>query len=177
MTNIYDAIKEKENQIAIFQAQISGLQAEIEALRVAARILEGGSVSTPDAARKIVARFPLESKVEVFFDPEDETVSTLDRSGSKVRWVLLAGAVLFCGAALATALTMLAPGGVFAFTLETHDGDGVVIGAGLRYAHGKRIVREKVAGAGLELAYLEEASPRTEDNEPVRGLVVVAAKT
>ena len=33
MTNIYDAIKEKENQIAIFQAQISGLQAEIEALR------------------------------------------------------------------------------------------------------------------------------------------------
>jgi len=45
MTNIYDAIKEKENQIAIFQAQISGLNAEIEALRVAARILEGGTVS------------------------------------------------------------------------------------------------------------------------------------
>lgn len=50
MTNIYDAIKEKENQIAIFQAQISGLQAEIEALRVAARILEGGAGSG-DAAR------------------------------------------------------------------------------------------------------------------------------
>ena len=59
MTNIYDAIKEKENQIAIFQAQISGLQAEIEALRVAARIMEGGSgletarpvaVQTPAAA-------------------------------------------------------------------------------------------------------------------------------
>lgn len=45
MTNIYDAIKEKENQIAIFQAQISGLQAEIEALRVAARILEGGGAA------------------------------------------------------------------------------------------------------------------------------------
>jgi hypothetical protein len=43
MTNIYDAIKEKENQIAIFQTQISGLQAEIEALRIAARILEGAS--------------------------------------------------------------------------------------------------------------------------------------
>jgi hypothetical protein len=51
MTNIYDAIKEKENQIAIFQAQISGLQAEIEALRVAARILEGGGGS--DAARPV----------------------------------------------------------------------------------------------------------------------------
>jgi hypothetical protein len=52
MTNIYDAIKEKENQIAIFQAQISGLQAEIEALRVAARILEGGTGSA-DAGRPV----------------------------------------------------------------------------------------------------------------------------
>jgi len=53
MTNIYDAIKEKENQIAIFQAQISGLQAEIEALRVAARILEGGSALPSEAARPV----------------------------------------------------------------------------------------------------------------------------
>jgi len=54
MTNIYDAIKEKENQIAIFQAQISGLQAEIEALRVAARILEGGG--QPEAARPVAVQ-------------------------------------------------------------------------------------------------------------------------
>jgi len=60
MTNIYDAIKEKENQIAIFQAQISGLQAEIEALRVAARILEGGggnvAASSPDTARPVAVQ-------------------------------------------------------------------------------------------------------------------------
>ena len=55
MNNIYDAIKEKENQIAIFQAQISGLQAEIEALRVAARILEGGSVPANTDANRPVA--------------------------------------------------------------------------------------------------------------------------
>jgi len=54
MTNIYEAIKEKENQIAIFQAQISGLQAEIEALRVAARILEGGNSS--EAARPVAVQ-------------------------------------------------------------------------------------------------------------------------
>jgi predicted TPR repeat methyltransferase len=71
---------------------------------------------------------------------------------------------------------VLAPGGVFAFTLETHDGDGVVIGAGLRYAHGKKIVRDRVVAAGLGLVHLEEASPRTEDNAPVRGLVVVSVK-
>ena len=52
MTNIYDAMKEKGNQIAIFQAQISGLQAELEALRVAARILEGGG-GTAEPARPV----------------------------------------------------------------------------------------------------------------------------
>ncbi|HEY2363381.1 MAG TPA: hypothetical protein VGK36_19830 [Candidatus Angelobacter sp.] len=57
MNNIYDAIKEKENQIAIFQAQISGLNAEIEALRVAARILEGGSgAGVPEAARPVAVQ-------------------------------------------------------------------------------------------------------------------------
>jgi hypothetical protein len=59
MTNIYDAIKEKENQIAIFQAQISGLQAEIEALRVAARILEGGgstNVAPSETARPVAVQ-------------------------------------------------------------------------------------------------------------------------
>jgi predicted TPR repeat methyltransferase len=77
---------------------------------------------------------------------------------------------------LVEARRVLMPGGAFAFTLETHDGDGVVIGAGLRYAHGKKVVRDRVVAAGLGLVHLEEASPRTEDNEPVRGLVVVAVK-
>jgi len=56
MNNIYDAIKDKENQIAIFQAQISGLQAEIEALRVAARILEGGSAGPAEPARPVAVQ-------------------------------------------------------------------------------------------------------------------------
>lgn len=63
MTNIYDAIKEKENQIAIFQAQISGLQAEIEALRVAARILEGGGGSN-EPARPVPVQAPVGAGAE-----------------------------------------------------------------------------------------------------------------
>jgi predicted TPR repeat methyltransferase len=78
---------------------------------------------------------------------------------------------------LAEARRVLAPGGVFAFTLETHKGDGVVIGAGLRYAHAAEYVRAKVTASGLAVAHLDQASPRNEDNEPVQGLVVVAAKT
>jgi predicted TPR repeat methyltransferase len=72
---------------------------------------------------------------------------------------------------------VLTQGGLLAFTVETHDGDGVILGEGLRYAHGADYIRNTIAAAGLTLAHLAEASPRTEDNEPVCGLVVVAAKT
>jgi predicted TPR repeat methyltransferase len=80
-------------------------------------------------------------------------------------------------AVLAEIERVLAPGGLVAFTVETHDGEGVVIGEGRRYAHAAEYLRKTIAACGLKLAHLEEASPRTEDNEPVRGLVVVASKT
>ena len=67
--------------------------------------------------------------------------------------------------------------GVLAFTLETHDGTGIVLGEGLRYAHSAEYVRGTMAKAGFKLLTLEPASPRIENNEPVRGLVVVAEKT
>ena len=72
---------------------------------------------------------------------------------------------------------MLAPGGLLAFTLETHGGDGVMLGEGLRYAHGAAYVRAAIAAAGLTLSRLDDLSARNEDNAPVPGLVVVATKT
>jgi predicted TPR repeat methyltransferase len=78
---------------------------------------------------------------------------------------------------LAEAARVLAPGGLFAFTTETHDGEGVVIGQGLRYAHAAAYVRAMVESAGLELPLLEVRSARNEDHAPVPGLVAVAAKT
>lgn len=77
---------------------------------------------------------------------------------------------------LAGVSRVLAAGGLLAFTAETHDADGVVIGEGLRYAHGADYLRKAIAAAGLKLAGLEEASARTEDNLPAPGLVVVATK-
>lgn len=78
---------------------------------------------------------------------------------------------------VAEAARVLNGGGLFAFTAETHDGDGVVIGGGLRYAHAASHVRAAVESAGLELALLENSSARNEDHTPVPGLVAVAAKT
>jgi len=102
------------------------------------------------------------------------------KADASAELVLAADALVYVSdlsVVLAEVKRVLAPGGLMAFTLETHGGDGVIIGAGLRYAHGALYVREAVEAAGLTLARLEEASLRTEDNEPVRGLVVVATKT
>ena len=46
---------------------------------------------------------------------------------------------------------MLAAGGLLAFTAETHEGEGVILGEGLRYAHGAAYVRASVEAAGLEV--------------------------
>jgi predicted TPR repeat methyltransferase len=71
---------------------------------------------------------------------------------------------------------VLVAGGLLAFTVETHRGDGVMLGEGLRYAHSANCVRASIEDAGLTLSQLDELSARNEDNTPVPGLVVVAAK-
>jgi predicted TPR repeat methyltransferase len=71
---------------------------------------------------------------------------------------------------------VLAPDGLLAFTAETHLGDGVVLGEGLRYAHSAATVRASIEAAGLTLDRLESASSRTEGRVPVPGLVAVATR-
>ena len=78
---------------------------------------------------------------------------------------------------LGEAKRVLVSGGVLAFTVETHRGDGVILGEGLRYAHSAGYVRASINDAGLSLSQFDELSARNEDNAPVPGLVVVAAKT
>jgi len=101
------------------------------------------------------------------------------RSEASVNLVVAADAFVYLSdlvPVLTEAKRVLATCGVLACTLETHDGDGVVLGEGLRYAHSADYVRGVLAKVGLKLLTLEPASPRIENNEPVRGLVVVAEK-
>ena len=78
-------------------------------------------------------------------------------------------------AAVAAAVRrVLAPSGLFGFTVEAHAGDGVLLRESLRYAHGGTYVRAALAGAGLTLADLAEVSTRTEKGQPVPGLLGVA---
>jgi predicted TPR repeat methyltransferase len=72
---------------------------------------------------------------------------------------------------------VLVPAGLFGFTVETHDGEGAIVGAKMRYAHGADFVRGAVAEAGLTLLDLTLGSSRTENRIPVPGLVVLAQKS
>jgi predicted TPR repeat methyltransferase len=64
--------------------------------------------------------------------------------------------------------------GLIAFSVETHDGDGVILRDTFRYAHGAAHVRDAIAAAGLSLVSLDSAATRTEKGAPVPGLIVVA---
>jgi predicted TPR repeat methyltransferase len=75
---------------------------------------------------------------------------------------------------VAATARVLAPGGFFAFTVETHSGDGVQLLPTLRYAHGEPYIRSAIATAGLALASLSKAAVRSEKGVPVNSLVVVA---
>src|SRR6185437_2477680 len=101
------------------------------------------------------------------------------RDGASADLVLAADAMVYVAElapVLREAARVLVPGGLLAFTVETHDGDGVVLGEGLRYAHGAGCVRAAIESAGLQLWQCEPLSARNEDNVPAPGLVVVAAK-
>jgi predicted TPR repeat methyltransferase len=69
---------------------------------------------------------------------------------------------------------VLRPGGLVAFTVETHAGEGAKLLPTLRFAHGAEYVRAALAGAGLGVLRLSAASVRREKGNLVAGLVAVA---
>jgi predicted TPR repeat methyltransferase len=70
----------------------------------------------------------------------------------------------------------LARNGMLAFTVEAHDGEGVVLQPSLRYAHSEPHVRSALDQAGLTQAALTYVSTRQDRGAPVPGIVVVAVK-
>ncbi|MGE3150005.1 MAG: methyltransferase [Pseudorhodoplanes sp.] len=76
---------------------------------------------------------------------------------------------------LAASARVLAAGGLFAFTTETHDGTGTILRETLRFAHSSDAVKAGLEAAGLTSLVLEPAAVRNEKRQPVPGLLVVAA--
>jgi predicted TPR repeat methyltransferase len=70
----------------------------------------------------------------------------------------------------------LRPGGRFAFTVERHEGCGYLLRpTTLRFAHSRDYLHELAGRAAMQEVTVQDAVIRTENGEPVAGLVVVWA--
>lgn len=97
--------------------------------------------------------------------------------GARYHLVLAADVFMYfddLGPVLRAATQVVAPAGALAFSVETHDGDGILLRETLRYAHGEAHVQRAVAAAGLKPVSLASASTRIEKGVPVPGLIVLA---
>ena len=72
------------------------------------------------------------------------------------------------------AARVLAPGSLFAFTVETYSGDDMKLLPTLRYAHAEPYIRRLLKNAALALLSVSEVAVRSEKGAPVDSLVVVA---
>jgi predicted TPR repeat methyltransferase len=66
--------------------------------------------------------------------------------------------------------------GLFAFTVQAHAGEGVVLGEDHRYAHGRAHLRSLAAQASLDPVILETVSTRQDRGQDVPGLLLVLAR-
>jgi predicted TPR repeat methyltransferase len=80
------------------------------------------------------------------------------------------------GPVFAEVARVLAADGLFAFTVQAHEGRGVVLGEDLRYAHADEHLRALAAEAGLRVALSEEASTREDRGVPVPGRLMVLGR-
>jgi predicted TPR repeat methyltransferase len=108
---------------------------------------------------------------------EGDVVAFLEAETARYDLVLAADVYMYLDdlhPVLKAVAKVLKPNATVAFSVETHDGDGVILRDTLRYAHGASHVRAALAEAGLKAVSLDSASSRNEKGSPVLGLIVVA---
>lgn len=72
---------------------------------------------------------------------------------------------------------VLRPGGIFAFSVERHDGEeSQWLQPSLRFAHNGNAIRAALADAGLDIVRLSQETIRRDRGQPVEGLLFVARK-
>ena len=114
----------------------------------------------------------VESEILAFLADEAQT-------GARYHLVIAADVFMYVddlAPMLAGVAQVSAPGAHVAFSVETHDGEGVTLRDTLRYVHGKAHVQASLDAAGLKPISIDFASTRTEKGFPVPGLIVVAGR-
>ena len=93
--------------------------------------------------------------------------------------VIAADVFMYVGAvdaAFARIRSALAPGALFAFSAERHDGEGFVLRPSRRYAHSETYLRGLLAAHDFEVLLFDRAPIRMDRGAPVEGLIVVAER-
>lgn len=104
----------------------------------------------------------------------------LEPGGIRADLVMAADVFMYVGALdriFATIAAMLAPSGLFAFSVERHPGSGpLVLLPSRRYAHGEAHLVGALARAGFDIMHRERATIRRDRDADIEGLVVVARR-
>jgi predicted TPR repeat methyltransferase len=108
-------------------------------------------------------------------------LQSFDLPAGKADLVTAADVFLYVGAlerVFAKVAVGLSKGGLFAFSVEKHDGpDPIRLRETRRYAHSEEYVRGLLNSSGFDLLWLGNATIRQDRNAPVEGLIVVAVKS
>ena len=70
----------------------------------------------------------------------------------------------------------LRPGGLFAFSIEHHDGAGYILTPTMRFAHSLDYIRQLAAASGLKEISARQLALRREGGNDVPGWIVVLGK-
>jgi predicted TPR repeat methyltransferase len=146
----------------------TGLMGEM--LRPVAARLEGFDIS---------ARMLAKARAKGLYDAlEKADLQDFRYAGERADLVAAADVFMYVGAldrVVKTVAGMLAPDGLFAFSVEKWAGAGdFALQPSRRYAHGEAYIRRVLANENLLVASMEEHAIRKDRGEPVTGLIVVA---
>ena len=108
---------------------------------------------------------------------EGELVSFLAARPSAEADLVVAADVFVYMAALDAAFReahrVLRREGLFAFTVQAHEGDGFILGEDARYAHSEAYLRKLADAVGFTMVIFERVSTREDRGVPVPGFLVV----
>lgn len=151
------------------------------ALGERAGMLEGYDLSermlAKAAARGIYGHL---AKADLSRAPEESGLITEDLPRHRADLVAAADVMMYLGdldAAFANAAALLAPDGIFAFSVEKFEAEGFALLASLRYAHSIIHVERMLRAHGMVQLAMEETDIRWDAGAPIKGLLFLAKPT
>lgn len=143
-----------------------------EKLRPVTRLLDGYDISA-EMLRKARAKGVYDRLIKA-------DLQEFEPTGEAPDLITAADVFMYVGGldrVFAAVARMLAPGGIFAFSVEKSLGDDAFqLQPSRRYAHSQAYVHALIAAAGLSLLSLETAIIRQDRREPVEGFIVVTQR-